>query len=257
MNSVEKGRIVCSFCGEEISLNAKRCPYCGSVLGIENSLNIDEVKTDSFKDDSFQKQDIGSDLSQGKFDNSINSENHINDFIHEDNYKDEKSGLFDTKPNDYIDNNRGMIENSPNESMEEKNGMFDAKPNEQVEEEITKQRDLENNVEDKTSQEPIPARKPDTGNINNRQQKLPMGSPDMGNAKPSISNAMKVFITSICNFIPGIGQLVGVIIAVVFMNSEGDTDKRSFGLALLVNSIIVFVIMCISCCVLAIAFSET
>ena len=67
---------------------------------------------------------------------------------------------------------------------------------------------------------------------------------------------MKVFITTICNLVPGIGQLVGVIIAIVFMNTEGDTDKRSFGLALLVSSIVVFVLWSISCCTLGIIIAD-
>jgi hypothetical protein len=40
------------------------------------------------------------------------------------------------------------------------------------------------------------------------------------------------------------------------MNNEDDTDKRSFGVALLVSSIVVFVLWSISCCVLAIALSD-
>lgn len=56
----------------------------------------------------------------------------------------------------------------------------------------------------------------------------------------TLSNNMKVFLTVITSLVPGLGQIVGIIIAIIFMNSENDLDKRSFGVALLVSSIIIF-----------------
>jgi hypothetical protein len=57
-----------------------------------------------------------------------------------------------------------------------------------------------------------------------------------------LSNAMKVFLTSIAVIIPGIGQLIGIIAAIVFLNSGHDGDRRSFGVALLVASVIFFIL---------------
>lgn len=56
-----------------------------------------------------------------------------------------------------------------------------------------------------------------------------------------LSNNLKVFITVISSVIPGIGQLIGVILAIIFINSE-EHDMRSFGKALLVSSVILFII---------------
>ena len=57
----------------------------------------------------------------------------------------------------------------------------------------------------------------------------------------NLSNGMKVFLTVFCTVFPGLGQLVGVIIGAIFVASE-DPDKRSFGRALLIVSLIFFVI---------------
>ncbi len=61
-----------------------------------------------------------------------------------------------------------------------------------------------------------------------------------------ISNGFKVFITMFST-IPFIGPLVGIITAIVFMNSEGNTDKKSFGKALLIGSLVFVLIFCICC----------
>lgn len=75
----------------------------------------------------------------------------------------------------------------------------------------------------------------------------------------SLSNGMKVFLTVLCAVIPGLGQLAGIIIAIVFMNTQENiedyADRRSFGLALLIACIVVFVLACLGCFVLALAAS--
>lgn len=76
----------------------------------------------------------------------------------------------------------------------------------------------------------------------------------------TLSNGLKVFLTVICTIVPGLGQLAGIIVSIIFMNSpdyEPDSaDKRSFGLALLIACIIMFVIACISCFALIFVFSS-
>ncbi len=73
--------------------------------------------------------------------------------------------------------------------------------------------------------------------------------------KQPLSNGMKVFLTVLFTVLPGIGQLAGIIAAIIFMNSDGDSDRKSFGVALLVASLIMFVISCIGCFVIMLAVS--
>ncbi len=77
-----------------------------------------------------------------------------------------------------------------------------------------------------------------------------------GGIREPLSNGMKVFLATLFAVVPGIGQLAGIIAAIVFMNSEGDSDRKSFGVALLVASLIMFVISCIGCFVFILAFSN-
>ena len=71
----------------------------------------------------------------------------------------------------------------------------------------------------------------------------------------ALSNGMKVFITAICSIIPGIGQLAGIIISIVFLNAEEDEDRKSFGAALLIASLIVFFVTCVFYFLIGLAFS--
>lgn len=73
----------------------------------------------------------------------------------------------------------------------------------------------------------------------------PYRVPDKITAASRLSNALKVFITVVCTVVPGLGQLAGIIIAIIFINSDDDEDRKSFGTALLISSLIVFVITCI------------
>jgi len=82
----------------------------------------------------------------------------------------------------------------------------------------------------------------------NRQGPIEPKKPSYG-----LSNALKVFLTVLFTVIPGFGQLAGIITAIVFMGSEDDEDKRSFGVALLVACIVIFAFACIGCFVAIIA----
>lgn len=66
-----------------------------------------------------------------------------------------------------------------------------------------------------------------------------------GPTKP-LSNGMKVFLTAVFTLVPGIGQLAGIITAILFMNSEDDGDRKSFGAAILVLSLVMFALSCIA-----------
>jgi len=81
------------------------------------------------------------------------------------------------------------------------------------------------------------------------------GSPNNVNGMSPLSNGMKVFLTVLFTLIPGIGQIAGIITAIVFMNST-DQDRKSFGVAILVASLIFFALSCIGCFILSIAASN-
>lgn len=76
--------------------------------------------------------------------------------------------------------------------------------------------------------------------------------------KKPLGNSLKVLFTVICTIIPGFGQLAGVIIGILFMNSEDEksgADKKSFGLALIIASIVVFILTCIFWLIVLVALS--
>jgi hypothetical protein len=78
-------------------------------------------------------------------------------------------------------------------------------------------------------------------------------APQPGYGRTPLTNGMKVFLTVLFTILPGIGQLAGIITAIVFMSSEGDSDRKSFGVALLVSNVVLFMLSCIGCFILAIA----
>lgn len=73
--------------------------------------------------------------------------------------------------------------------------------------------------------------------------------------RPPLGNGLKVFLTVIFTMIPGLGQLAGIITAIVFMNTDDDPDRKSFGVAILVASLIMFVLACIGCFTIAVILS--
>jgi hypothetical protein len=77
-----------------------------------------------------------------------------------------------------------------------------------------------------------------------RQQQSPAYR---SSTRPPLSNGLKVFLTMLFTLLPGIGQIAGIITAIVFMSSDGDEDRRSFGVALLVASLVMFVLSCLGC----------
>ncbi len=81
------------------------------------------------------------------------------------------------------------------------------------------------------------------------------GRPSEERGKGPLSNGLKVFLTILFTVIPGIGQLAGIITAIVFMNADDDADRKSFGVALLVACVVMFVLSCIGCFLLTLVFS--
>lgn len=70
------GRKVCSFCGENIASDFKRCPYCGSLLDFEASY-LDDDSLEAFDTIS---EDVDTDNSAYKFDKTINDSTYVADF---------------------------------------------------------------------------------------------------------------------------------------------------------------------------------
>lgn len=60
--------------------------------------------------------------------------------------------------------------------------------------------------------------------------------------KSKLSNGLKVFLTALSVAVPFLGQIAGIIIAIVYMNTSDDEDKKSFGTALLVVSLVFFIL---------------
>ncbi|MCX7708559.1 MAG: hypothetical protein N2484_01790 [Clostridia bacterium] len=178
----------CSFCGEDIRSDLRRCPYCGSLLEVK----VDELKLEpadtpmSYPQFEAQNQNLGE--------------------------KSEKT--------------EGSLENV---------GQI---PSEPVNVPVSNTIRYETIHADSSNSRTTRSANPNWMNVPER--------------KP-LSNGMKVFLTAICTIIPGLGQLIGIILSIVFMNSEEDPDRKSFGVALLVASLIIFVFSCLYCIVLVMA----
>lgn len=72
----------------------------------------------------------------------------------------------------------------------------------------------------------------------------------------NITNGRKVFLTIICSIVPGFGQLFCLILSLNYMNSDDDEDKKSFGHALFIAALVLFVITCIISFIIALAVYE-
>lgn len=70
----------------------------------------------------------------------------------------------------------------------------------------------------------------------------------------SVSNWTKVILTALAVMLPGIGQIIGIIVGLVFVSNDIDTDKRSFGAALLTISVVAFVLSAIFWFILGLTF---
>ena len=70
----------------------------------------------------------------------------------------------------------------------------------------------------------------------------------------TLSNWAKVMLTSMSVLVPGIGQIVGIILGLVFVANDRDADRRSFGAALITVSVIAFIIAAIFWFIFALSF---
>lgn len=62
----------------------------------------------------------------------------------------------------------------------------------------------------------------------------------------ALTNAIKVALTTLCVLVPVVGQFIGLVLSIIYMNSDEELkdcdDRRSFGLALLIACVISFVV---------------
>lgn len=72
----------------------------------------------------------------------------------------------------------------------------------------------------------------------------------------NISNRKKVFLTIICSIIPGLGQLFCLILSLSYINTEDNEDIKSFGQALFVAALVMFVFSCIISFLIALAIYQ-
>jgi len=61
-----------------------------------------------------------------------------------------------------------------------------------------------------------------------------------------LSNWTKVILAAIVPGLPGLGAVIGIVIGVIFMSNE-DEDRKSYGKALLIISLVFLVIAGVFC----------
>lgn len=145
----------------------------------------------------------------------------------------------------------------PEETIKEEGTLAEESKTEETKEEVLQEyKEVENKKEDDFSEnfdENI--EKTFSTNFNNTQPSINLevganGEPkdyvykaevrhSLAYTKP-LSNLAKVFISALCT-IPVIGQLIGIFLG-VFFSTYDDTDKRSFGKALIYLSIFMFLL---------------
>lgn len=206
MNYTGSDKKKCGFCGEYIPSDCRRCPYCGIMLEKPE----EELNTDSISTDrpieNAEYQQQDENM-EGYSAEVITSEESTEDAVGDEGIVSE-----DIVSEGDVESDEGIASDSRQEII--------------------------------ASEEQIILNDIDQVSADTCQSSDSNLSADI--MKKPLSNGMKVFLTTLCAVIPCLGQLAGVIAAILFLNSD-DADRRSFGAALLVSSLIVFVIsICVS-----------
>ncbi|KNY24802.1 hypothetical protein [Pseudobacteroides cellulosolvens] len=207
---------ICEHCKEEISYNARRCPYCGSLLGnpVQTGYYGQQGTAKQYENDSntFSQDTVKPDNTDyNDYQNTNNNTNTNTSISTDTNINTDIQRISLDKPDLSKDNGQAYTEHN-----------------------------YQNNVPDNNEAHPVKTN--DTGDSSGYKYYYShINEMDSYDIRP-LSNRTKVFLTTFSSFIPWLGQLVGIIAAIVYMNSEEDDDRRSFGRSLLVASLITFVI---------------
>ncbi|TYQ12938.1 UNVERIFIED_CONTAM: hypothetical protein Cloal_3979 [Acetivibrio alkalicellulosi] len=184
MDNINSDKKICSFCGEEVSIDYKRCPYCGSLAQLENGNKYENIEDTR----NIQPRNEGEYIIKSSIDENGIERIHNSNVLIEGTKEDDS--VFKEQNAEKLQNNEIIKKDSTKKIVSHKNSMSKEQTH-----------------------------------------------------KGSLSNIKKVFLTAICTLIPGIGQLAGVIVAIIYMNIEDDSDRNTFGFALLISSLTTFIIV--------------
>ncbi len=213
MNTMDSWKKRCNFCGEEFAYSARRCPYCGSLAG-QRLYNTGPAEQNG----------------------GLNN-------IHSDNTDTVINGEADEAA---ADNRQGSISKPAfyhtdmGQIQPEQSGAAGQDTVQQVDSAAGGAARFD---AQETSDGAFSSRAT-VQNYSRYKANTQVDSP--------LGNGMKVFLTVIST-IPWIGQLIGIIAAILFINSDYDRDRKSFGTALMISSLILFVL--ISCIGLLLAMA--
>jgi len=233
----------CDFCGETIPVTARRCAYCGSILEVvtNNDYRLQEQHMAQSQNTGEQQAGVGQDLSQSQ--NTGEQQAAVEQDLSQSQNTGEQQPVVeqqDAGEQNYRAGSQGSAEpQSPRseDGNQKAPPLQDYRPSAQnYNQPQYNNRGTEYNA---------------GGTQYNAQRPYYKGSftDDFGSGREPLSNGLKVFLTILFTVLPGIGQLAGIITAIVFMNAA-DKDRKSFGVALLVACLVLFVLVCIGCFVI-------
>lgn len=255
----------CDYCGEEIDFNVRRCPFCGSLLKVEKQQGLHNTERTGLKEK--DTPEFHMDTLKTKELKGYKRENHGLEGYKPEEYKPKEFKTEEYKPKDYELNElelkehefeklklkdseleEFMLEDSELEDSElEECRLKDYKLENDELDELDEMDGSSKDVDFVTIGKPYD-REENAGDIlNSAYKRIPYYREkdelykNEYSLKP-LSNGLKVFLSIILTAIPGFGQLIGIICSIVFMNSEEDPDKRSFGVALLIASSVMFIL---------------
>lgn len=224
---------ICEHCKEEILYNARRCPYCGSLLGIQAQTGYYREQSPVNGDENTVNQNIiNQNTSRPNSADYSSYQNNTNNYTN--NYTNNNSN-YNTNNNINYNSNYNTNNNTGRISLEKSelsNDMGQAY-GERSYQNSTSNNDgtIADNKNDASATDYSYGAKYYNSYVNMESYEI----------RP-LSNRMKVFLTTFSSFVPWLGQLIGIIAAIVFLNNEEDDDRRSFGRSLLASALITFII---------------